>query len=557
MNLYLLDDNKNVDQVVELQTPKIKIGRESDNDICLDIPGVSRYHCEMILENGKWYINDIESTNGTKVNNLPIKAMYLLHEGDLIDIGDQHLRFSDASASTHTELRSVFPINSSLADTAAMPVQNNFDPERTSQRIELFDATETLKGEIPRMDGSNACSTPSIIINLPQTSEFQTPSASGSIIFEPLNDVQKNTSQTAGIKLTPAPAETTSLGANSMPSSHPEEHSKQIAATKLPENVSLFGRKDNNKSLTEQVKRRSTNMLFYTCAICIPIIFICLFIIVSRGSKVPQQPVKIVTDSPEKLIVNYEKKVVGKDNVFRFQMLLDQGHVIFMLDDLRSRRHYLKEDKAVKSDLLLELYNDIKDSDFMDLSPVSEGALINNTDESRTMMIRYNDKAKTMIIRNNYAPNSFEAIERAINDFAGQYGLQTISMTPEELKREADIAFNKAEELFNNRDAAPENLRKALIRYQVTVDYLDQFAPKPQQWTLSKKRIAETEELISRRFKDLAFDYNRLIKLKNDREALEVLDRLLPLLDPASKNYQKFQAARIKLENKLRKDSKK
>lgn len=48
------------------------IGRRKQCDICLDFPNVSSQHCRMTLENGYWFIRDLNSRNGTKVDGRPV-----------------------------------------------------------------------------------------------------------------------------------------------------------------------------------------------------------------------------------------------------------------------------------------------------------------------------------------------------------------------------------------------------------------------------------------------------------------------------------------------------
>ena len=69
-----------------LDKPVVSIGRLVSNDICLEDPFVSRYHCVIRNEDGQYVIEDLNSTNGTFVNGERIKA-YELAEGDLIRIG--------------------------------------------------------------------------------------------------------------------------------------------------------------------------------------------------------------------------------------------------------------------------------------------------------------------------------------------------------------------------------------------------------------------------------------------------------------------------------------
>ncbi|WP_448527302.1 FHA domain-containing protein [Parathermosynechococcus lividus] len=83
-------------QVVEHTRPlqlrdrqTIRIGRDPANDMVLDHPVVSRFHARLYLEDGQWHIMDLESANGTYVNNrrLDPRKPYPLPTGALIRIG--------------------------------------------------------------------------------------------------------------------------------------------------------------------------------------------------------------------------------------------------------------------------------------------------------------------------------------------------------------------------------------------------------------------------------------------------------------------------------------
>ena len=72
----------NVPLVRELLT----VGRRESCDICMPFPNISGTHCELSFRKGYWYIRDLNSTNGIKVNGLRV-AEKLLHPGDEIFIG--------------------------------------------------------------------------------------------------------------------------------------------------------------------------------------------------------------------------------------------------------------------------------------------------------------------------------------------------------------------------------------------------------------------------------------------------------------------------------------
>ena len=53
---------------IPLLQPTLTIGRRESCDICLRFANVSGQHCQLVLENGYWFIQDLNSQNGTKVN---------------------------------------------------------------------------------------------------------------------------------------------------------------------------------------------------------------------------------------------------------------------------------------------------------------------------------------------------------------------------------------------------------------------------------------------------------------------------------------------------------
>ncbi len=75
-----------------LRKKVINIGRDSDNDIVLDDPKVSRQHAKMKLEGDSFVIYDLASSNGTFVNGQKIMNE-TLQDGDEIKIGDTIFAF--------------------------------------------------------------------------------------------------------------------------------------------------------------------------------------------------------------------------------------------------------------------------------------------------------------------------------------------------------------------------------------------------------------------------------------------------------------------------------
>ena len=52
---------------IPLKKDRILIGRRDNCDIVLRFANVSGQHCRLTLEQGYWFIKDLDSRNGTKV----------------------------------------------------------------------------------------------------------------------------------------------------------------------------------------------------------------------------------------------------------------------------------------------------------------------------------------------------------------------------------------------------------------------------------------------------------------------------------------------------------
>jgi hypothetical protein len=74
---------------------RIRIGRQPDNDLVLDDPGVSRHHAQVLPEGQTWSVKDLGSTNGTMVNGSEV-LQHRLQNGDRIVVGSTVIEFRDA-----------------------------------------------------------------------------------------------------------------------------------------------------------------------------------------------------------------------------------------------------------------------------------------------------------------------------------------------------------------------------------------------------------------------------------------------------------------------------
>jgi len=89
-------ENFKVDEI-ELEQGALSVGRNNDNDLCIDDLTVSGRHAQIVTVFGSTYVEDLGSTNGTSVNGKKVRT-HTLHNGDVLTIGHYQLLFQGESA---------------------------------------------------------------------------------------------------------------------------------------------------------------------------------------------------------------------------------------------------------------------------------------------------------------------------------------------------------------------------------------------------------------------------------------------------------------------------
>jgi FHA domain len=68
------------------------LGRSTANNIQLDDTFTSNEHAQVTLRNGRWWLEDRQSRNGTMLNGIPITQPVIITDGDIISIGSTYFR---------------------------------------------------------------------------------------------------------------------------------------------------------------------------------------------------------------------------------------------------------------------------------------------------------------------------------------------------------------------------------------------------------------------------------------------------------------------------------
>ncbi len=75
-----------------LTKERMLVGRRDKCDVVLRHSNVSSHHCELYLEGDYWYVRDLNSRNGTRVNGVRIASEERLDPGDLLSVADHEFK---------------------------------------------------------------------------------------------------------------------------------------------------------------------------------------------------------------------------------------------------------------------------------------------------------------------------------------------------------------------------------------------------------------------------------------------------------------------------------
>lgn len=458
---------------------RIGIGRETDNDISILSGGLSRYHAVAEKGSAGWTLKDLQSTNGTKVNGKAIspEIPQPLHNGDLCTLGDQ-----------------VF-------------------------RVEI-DPAETLPAPVPE-----PVEAPGVMINLLQQ---ETPAV------PPVPEV------------CPIP----------VPAVVPPPLPAQIPVIPPPQVMnnfsgqSLFGGKKEageaeGEGGEEKCGSRLGNVIF-VALLLVAVLIIGVMVYLSlgvgegKGNAGKHQAIPLLPTT-----VMFERQRAENGNVFRFSFRLEQGRyarakitdVVSGISHDSNLVPVFPEDPKMadmppwpeRKKALLRLEEAIRASQLMSLQ-IPPQAPSDIPDYYRLSVCCGNEFKKVDEYSNN-PPAAVYALEEAIRSFTNDVLKIAISKPPQEAKEDAENFFTLGKELYDNREANPENLKKAIRFFTMTQATLTLFNPKPAVYVQARKLSADAKAFKDERIQLLKADANQAFGLRNFQRALKDQEDMLRYLD--------------------------
>jgi len=481
----------------ELAPSGTRIGRETQNDIQLLLNGVSRYHAEIKRRpDGKWYVTDLGSTNGTLLNNNLISVPAELENGCILSIGDQLFRCIDGDTPQSPQPKPLFKPSISPADS--QPGQQSpfvFRPSVSESAPQPPQSVRTPSREHPAAQQEAEDIVPQVL-----TGQIN--------LFNNKTDKKKK-----GDKA----------------------DSRQ------------------NLSDSDKHKKRIGNLLFVLAVVVVAFIVLLVFLSLNvaesnseSSTQAGTQPVKIVNP----LVVYYEKYAIQDTTIFRFTLRVENKRLEITLDEpMSNRRYYELFQQDIDKEILDDFQKNLDESGFMNLH---QDALVGTTQdrkEYRRILVGYGSKFNDISVSNDIS-ETFNKAESIIEDFLQEFNLDIVSQSVESLLSVAETSLYVAEEAIQNVDIDPANLPKAISNFRIAAQRYKLFDPIPEKGKRAIDGLAKAEE----RLETIRKEGLQTVRLYNERnefdKAIEECNRLMKIFPVDSDTYRKIRETKINLERK-------
>lgn len=84
--------------VIPITDSPFSVGRNTECNLRLTVEGISRFHAEILEQEGQWWVRDNASTNGTFLNRRRITEVLPIKSGDVLQFADLQFAVADLPA---------------------------------------------------------------------------------------------------------------------------------------------------------------------------------------------------------------------------------------------------------------------------------------------------------------------------------------------------------------------------------------------------------------------------------------------------------------------------
>jgi pSer/pThr/pTyr-binding forkhead associated (FHA) protein len=144
LSLVVVNAGKASGQTIPIKIPKFVIGRDADCNLRPASAMISKKHCAFMVKSGKVSLHDYDSTNGTFLNDEPVKGEVALKHDDVVKVGPLTFKIAieaSPAPSKPTPLPKAVNANTEEDDAAALLL--------SLEDGTIAPSTESSEGEVP------------------------------------------------------------------------------------------------------------------------------------------------------------------------------------------------------------------------------------------------------------------------------------------------------------------------------------------------------------------------------------------------------------------------
>jgi pSer/pThr/pTyr-binding forkhead associated (FHA) protein len=142
LSLVVVNAGKASGQTIPIKTPQFVIGRDPDCNLRPASAMISKKHCAFVVKGGKVALHDFGSTNGTFLNDEPVKGEVALSNDDIVKVGPLTFKVViEGSPTKPTPLPKPQSKNSEEDDAAALLL--------SLEDGTISPLTDSSEGEVP------------------------------------------------------------------------------------------------------------------------------------------------------------------------------------------------------------------------------------------------------------------------------------------------------------------------------------------------------------------------------------------------------------------------
>lgn len=129
---------------VPLNRLRTTIGRSARSDICIPDAFASRLHAEVRQEGDAWWLVDLGSANGTRLNGTPVASTLPLYSGNEVQIGETRILFESDAPALRSNSSTLIADNTEALDPANTIALTG----RRNPTTEILDSSMTSRTDL-------------------------------------------------------------------------------------------------------------------------------------------------------------------------------------------------------------------------------------------------------------------------------------------------------------------------------------------------------------------------------------------------------------------------